>query len=79
MYKKYQRIKLSDILDERQIAINKNELLALTPQERQKLMPHIEHYILVAIRKRFPDIPKNTLRKKCLRIARQEFAFAYPQ
>lgn len=79
MYKKYQRINITDILDERQISITKKELAALSTDERQKIMPYIEHYILLAIRERFPDILKNTLRKKCLRIARKEFAFAYLQ
>ena len=79
MNRRYRRIKLTDILDEEQIDVSKSELSLLSERERRKIMPYIEHYILVAIRERFPDISKNSLRKRCLRIAHKEFAFAYPQ
>lgn len=79
MDRQYREIKLADILNEGQIAVSKSELSLLSERERQKIMPYIEHYILVAIRERFPDISKNSLRKRCLRIAHKEFAFAYPQ
>ncbi len=79
MYKKYQYINLSDILDEQQIAVIKSEFAALPQDEQQRLIPYFEHYISVAIRERFPDIPKSLLRKRCLRIAHKEFACAYPQ
>lgn len=77
MYKKYQRINLCDVLDEKQITATRNDLMELSKDEQKKYLPYIERYILVAIRERFPNIPKSTLRKKCLRIARKEFAFAY--
>lgn len=77
MYKKYQRIELSDLLDEKQIVAIRNELMEMDKNEHRKYLPYIERRISAAIRERFLDIPKSTLRKRCLRIAHKEFAFAY--
>lgn len=77
MYKKYQRIELSDLLDKKQIVAIRNELMEMDKSEHRKYLPYIERRISEVIRKHFPDIPKSTLRKRCLRIAHKEFAFAY--
>ena len=79
MVRQYRKIELADILDERQIAVSKSEFALLSENERLKVMPYIEHYIMVAIRECFPNISKKSLRKRCLHIAHKEFAFAYPQ
>lgn len=78
MDRQYRRIKLADILDERQIAVSKSEFALLSENERLKVMPYIEHYIMVAIRERFPNISKKSLRKRRLHIVHTEFAFSYP-
>lgn len=71
------QINLSDIMTNEHVADLRASLSKLSQFELDDIMPRIEHYILVAIHARFPDIHKNTLHRVRSRIRQREFAFYY--
>lgn len=77
IYKKYQRIKLEDLFGKERTDLLRSELASISESERQKMVSLVKREIIATCREKFPDIPKNLLRTRYLRILRKEFDCTY--